>query len=168
MKKIFIIFILFLFYSCQKKENYLDNEKNNVKVYISKRNLVFPDTIYVDSLYFGFIDYGDDFDQYTKKVNQDDEISRMIDFNYTLDTILYNNDFDLEQQVKFRSPAFNVNKIELDPISIGEKGVVYIQGFIKDLVIFDTIKNHSYDIPLDGLEKKYFIRKKIVVIESNG
>lgn len=74
----------------------------------------------------------------------------------------------MEQQVKFRSPAFNVNKIELDPISIGEKGVVYIQGFIKDLVIFDTIKNHSYDIPLDGLEKKYFIRKKIVVIESNG
>ena len=165
MKKICII-LLIIFCNCENKESkHSEDDIKKVNVYRSKAKLFFPDTIYVGNAYSGYIEYGNEFDKYTTKVNQDGKITRLIDFNYTLDSILYNNDTDLEKKVNYRSPAFNINKIELDSIRIGRKGIFYIQGFVKDLVVFDTIENISYGKPLDGIEMKYFVRKKIVVIE---
>lgn len=164
MKLFFIILFSVLFFSCSKKEsNEIPVEK--VKIIRIDANLVFPDTIKLNTEAHGYIQYRSEFDEYTKAVNQSKGITRLIDFNYTLDSLKIENDSILETKVIYRNAAFDSRKIELTPINFKRKGVFYIQGVIKDLVIFDTIEDLSTEIAMDGLEQKFFIRKKVVVID---
>jgi|GEM_PF-3547809 len=161
--KIILLLIIPLVFSCENKHAVKNSEIYRANVHQARQELIFPDTIYIDSIYIGHINYIDEFDKYTKTVNEESGVYRLIDFNYVFNDYLITDDSKLEKMVNERSPAFNVHKIELKPIQPKKKGVMYLQGFIKDLVVFDTIKNISYDEPIDGIEQKYFIRKKVVV-----
>lgn len=168
MKKIIFFFLIIsIFISCENKKNDTTETKiYKAKVYRYKRNLIFPDTIYTDSIYTGYIDYSHEFDAYTKKVNEEHGVYRLIDFNYIFNSELLGDDVELEKNVNERAPAFTINKIELKPIKALSSGTMYIQGYINDLVVFDTIENLPADQPLDGLEQKYFIRKKVIVLKK--
>lgn len=165
MRAVFFLIVLFLTFSCKKDENKKSDIKKDKNIFIRK-DLVFPDTIYLDSVYNGSIYYLNEFDRYTKKLNGEENISRFIEFNYTFSDSIYKDDNELENNTDVRSPAFNPHFIELKPIVSKTIGIKYLQGYIKDLVIFDTIKNIPDDQPLDGIEQKYFIRKKVIVLKK--
>lgn len=165
MRILFFLIVLFLTFSCKKDVDRKSDRKKDKNIFIRK-DLVFPDTIYLDSIYKGSIYYLSEFDRYTKKLNGKESISRFIEFNYTFSDSIYEDDNKLENSTDVRSPAFDPHFIELKPIMSETTGIKYLQGYIKDLVVFDTIKNIPDDQPLDGIEQKHFIRKKIIVLKK--
>lgn len=165
MRIVFFLIVLFLTFSCKKDENTKSDIEKYNNIFIRK-DLIFPDTIYLDSIYKGSIYYLSEFDRYTKKLNGQESISRFIEFNYTFSDSIYEDDNELENNTDVRSPAFDPHFIGLKPIVPKAVGIKYLQGYIKDLVVFDTIKNIPDDQPLDGIEQKYFIRKKVIVLKK--
>jgi|SRR5690554_5160538 len=163
--KILIPFILTSFLSCNKKEaGSVDTKYQENEYEIAIVN--FPDTISVNKTYQGTITYTSTFDTIIKKLNTHDaDISRYIMLIYyppiNLDTP--NNEFSkaaIDTTVAYKLPEVPIRDIQLK-----EKGNFQLEWTIKDMIIFDTIKNRTDMETLPMKVEETRVSKRIVVIE---
>lgn len=148
---ILILFILILQVSCKKESTYFKNDIVSIK---------FPDTIIVNKPYNGIIEYKySEHDEYRKTIGTD-RVSRYIHFYLSIDSIKQNNIDQIIATDTFLTQK--VNSIEFI-VSSEKTGELYLNGYISDIVIFDTINKVDESGNLPASLSEVIINKKIVV-----
>lgn len=162
--KTIIPFILISFLSCNKKEVYSLDLEYHESEYEAIVN--FPDTISVNKTYQGTITYTSTFDTIIKKLNTHDaDISRYIMLIYyppiNLDTP--NNEFS--KAAIDTTFAYKLPEVPIRDIQLKEEGHFQMDWMIKDMIIFDTIKNRTdmEELPMKVGETR--VSKRVVVIK---
>lgn len=163
--KILILFILTFFLSCNKKEVNTAftnvSDKNELEVAI----VDFPDTISVNEIYQGNITYTSTFDTITDKLNTDGSIRRYIMLIYHLPNILDMTNKELGTKSTDTTFAYKLPDVPIRDIQFKEKGNYQLEWTIKDMIIFDTIKNRTNMEVLPMKVEETRVSKRVVVIE---
>ena len=171
---IFIILsVLQIIISCKDDvQTKLPNIKGDItsdKDY-SKKGIVFklefPDTVYVNQLNDGLINYKSPFDTIITVFGNEKKN------RYTRFILTTTNDVDydlkhLKQIVKDTFGALNNRSIPFYDIRFSKKGVYYIDGIIKDIVSIDTVtKPTKKDYLIRLLENEKRVTHKVIVIDN--
>lgn len=158
--KILILFILTSFLSCNRKEvDSVDVEYQESEYEIAIVD--FPDTVSVNKIYQGNITYTSTFDTITDKLNTDGSIRRYIMLIYHLP----NNLDTSSTKATDTTFAYKLPDVPIRDIQFKEKGNYQLEWTIKDMIIFDTIKNRTDMETLPMKVEETRVSKKIVVIE---
>lgn len=163
MRTMKILFICILLVSCKDKKEGIKVEKDAIYAY-DKTNVIFPDTVYKTISTEGMIDYN--FEEYNLWRNSigSGEISRFIHFYPYLTRSIIDNEKDFIVKDTFYTQ--DVNKITFN-VKFDSVGVYYLNGIIKDMIVFDTIndsENRSSTMPAKF--SYVLINKKVVVVEE--
>lgn len=136
----FLILILFGLVSCRE-----NNEKLEIPDILEKKKksidfeVVFPDTVYVNTKYEGKVHYKSVLDTITTSFDDTNKKRYTILYlkllsNYSFDEF----DFDsFKKTSKFQYGAFNNEEIPFYRISFDSVGLFYINGVIEDFVYID-------------------------------
>jgi len=161
--KIIIPFILTSFLSCDKKEVNSNNDiynKNKMEVAI----VDFPDTIHINEVYQGNITYASTFDTIIKKLNTHDaDITRYIMLIYYPPKNLDILNREFSKIPTDTTYAYKLPDVPIRDIQFKKEGRYQLEWVIKDMIIFDTIKNRK-DVELPMKVEETRISKNIVVI----
>lgn len=159
--KIFLIGILVL--SCKDKREEVNVNDGLIYQY-DKTNIIFPDTVYKKTIIEGIIDYN--FEEYNllRSSIGSGKVSRFIHFY----PYLAKNIIDNEKGFVIRDTFYtqNVNLINFN-VKFDSVGVYYLNGIIKDMVIFDTINDNKNKASTMPAKFSYvLINKKVVVVDD--
>ncbi|TDS56949.1 hypothetical protein C8P70_11739 [Myroides indicus] len=163
-KKLLYILSVMLCISCKHKKEDTYNLDNQI-VYDQDISVInFPDTVYKNLKIEGIIDYN--FNEYNSLKNHigRGSISRYIHFYpyVSKDKIVNEDDFIIKDTFYTQ----DINKILFD-VRFDNVGVFYLNGIIKDMIIFDTISNmENSDSKLPAQFSYVLINKKVVVIDK--
>ena len=164
MKKSISIFIVLIFALSCKKETVAvkASKKKNISI-----SLDFPDTIYVNKGYDGKIDYKNDLDTITKKLNQLNPLRTVVYTFLKTDNVNYSNQ-DLKKIV---TDTFYTDSNRVIPIyeEFNNAGTYYIDGILTDEVIIENGGRNSKGELMDRIITNEFrVTKKVIVIEKNN
>lgn len=164
MKYILPFLIAVLLNSCNKKEINTDTSNENIQSNfgVEQAEFILPDTLKVNINYDGLIKYKNDFDNFTKKSISENKFGRAIFFSYLKKGNPNDSFKQLQKKVTDTVLMENVHNIPINNIKYDKIGIFYIDGILRDMVIFDTIQNNE-DIPMKIQDTR--IIKKVVVIE---
>lgn len=127
--KILILGLFIVLFSC-KKEEVKPAKKLKKKVEIT---LIFPDTVYINELYDGKINYKNDLDTVTTRFD-DLKKARFLEYNFLLTKdINHNNDY-IKKNSKGNFIAETNRIIPLYGIMFRKLGLNYFDGIITDEV----------------------------------
>jgi len=131
MKKILIaIIIVTLIFSCKKEaKKVVIKDKKDVKI-----TLIFPDTVYINEVYSGKIDYKNCLDTITTSFN-DVKKARFLEYAYLITKDKNYSKEQLKTIVKDTFVAETNRIIPLYNIKFDKLGLNYFDGIIKDEVI---------------------------------
>jgi len=164
--------LLLITFSCKKElSNTDDVQKRLNHKQVSEKGSAefvfeFPDTVFINKIYNGKILYKGIFDTITTSFN-DEKKSRYISYYMTQSKNKINN---LEQFYKIKLDTFGAINNRIIPfydIKFKELGTFYIQGFINDHVLIDSIIGESN--PTDEaryVEKIVIASHKVIVINK--
>lgn len=136
MKYIFSLIIFLLLISCKKEER-----KIELKTEFKKIKLIFPDTVYINEIYDGKINYINDLDTITTSFD-DLQKDRYVYYAFTKTKNINYNDANLKKIKTDTLGARNNRLIPLYNISFNKLGLNYFDGIITDEV---RIQNGSKD-----------------------
>lgn len=112
---------------------------NKSNIEISEKDSFPTDTVFINSIYKGSIDYEDkQHDKFTKKLNSESKLRWIITY-YVLDTIPYAEHEIYQSSKKDSVLAYNAHKINLRDIEFKKTGTYYISGIIKDNIVLDSV-----------------------------
>lgn len=157
--------VLILLFSC--KENNNINTKNNslkeIKSIENEFKFVFPDTVVMNEKYQGKILYKGILDTLTTKLGTGDKVSRYIIYNYIKTDLVSNNISEIEGNSKLKRVAgLQYDYIDLLNISFSNKGVYYLDGFIRDEVHLEVLNSDK----VRQIVNKTRAVHKVVVIDT--
>tara|TARA_B110000503_G_C7081503_1_gene385366 strand:- start:209 stop:745 length:537 start_codon:yes stop_codon:yes gene_type:complete len=166
LKKVMIILYIFCFIniinSC-KKNNINIESKESKQQGVIEYTIDFPDTVYVNEPNDGIIHYKSKLDTIIS-VFGNKEKNRYTRFILKTTNNL-NYDFKhLKQTAKDSFGALNNRVIPFYRINFKETGTYYIDGFINDNILIDTIKNKKDNDLLRYIENEERINHKVIVI----
>lgn len=152
------------------KDEVKQNEVNQVKDVKTKEefpiNLYFEDTIFVNELYNGKINYKNGLDTITTSLS-DVKKYRFIHYAYTGTKTLNKNIDSLKNIVSDTAWAENNRIIPLKNILFRKAGVYYIDGIITDEVSIENSSVNEKGKPMTRIITDEFrVTKKIVVIDK--
>lgn len=146
-----------------KKERKLDNINKSQSV---KIELEFPDTVIVNKLYEGNLYFQTALDSLTTKFNDKEKIRYVRFAMLTTDRPDYSDNV-LKRKVTDTFGAINNRQIPIYDISFKNVGTNYIEGYINDIVLKDTLTKYnpsSEEVRL--IENNYRVTKKVIVVED--
>ncbi|MFD2698398.1 hypothetical protein ACFSQ0_10370 [Mesonia sediminis] len=169
--QIITFFLIFLtFFSCknsEKNKNQMQDEVRMVKEIEKpkgiKFKISFPDTVTVGVSYSGKLFYSSDLDTIVTHFG-DRENSRYARFMmHTTNNINYTEEY-LNKNVKDTFGAIRNGEIPFHNINFKNEGVHYIDGFINELVLMDTMSKYNNRRDKARLiQKRERVTKKIIV-----
>lgn len=167
-KKIIIIFSILLLsfvFSCKKDKINENKKTKNLTETNAFVKFNFPDTVYVNKLYNGKIEYKGVLDTITTSF--DDKIkSRYISFYMTKTK---NIDYEMKQLYKIKLDTFGAidnRTIPFYDVKFSELGIHYIDGLINDHVTIDTLIRSKPTDKVRYIENVLRVTHKVFVIES--
>ncbi|SHL02932.1 hypothetical protein [Flavobacterium chilense] len=145
--------------SCKKNEEVLNKEiKKKIEYKIE-----FPDTVYVNDLYSGVINYKSILDTITTSFD-DKKKNRYVLFYLTI-VDKPDPDYIHLKKVAKKFGADNNKEISIYDVKFTKPGINYIDGIINDCVIIDTGKKDKNGSQLVRLiENEERITRKVIVI----
>lgn len=151
--------------SCKKAD--VDNKKNNDFVKFTNNSsykFTFPDTVVLNKKYHGGIKYKNDLDSCSTIIGTNKETSRFILLRYLKSKFKFN---DIKKIVGSKEldtvMALQTNNIKLTNISFKEKGINYINGIIRDVVIIENFYDNG---DANIITNKTLVTHKVVVVDS--
>lgn len=154
---ILFLLILLLQVSCKNEKEHNVNKDDIVSI-------KFPDTIISNTRYNGTIEYKySDHDGYRNTIGTD-TVSRYIHLYLSLDTIKKNSIEQIIATDTFLTQK--TNSIDFI-ISSKETGERYLNGYIVDIVIFDTLNQSKESESLPASLSEVILNKKIVVKDNS-
>src|SRR5690606_24911841 len=138
----------------------IDNKYNIAKIH-------FPDTLHVNKVYTGNITYTSSFDTIISELNnRKSNITRLIMLVYYPPVDLNEPNKDDSKIAVDSTFAYNLPDIPIrDIILFKEKGTYQMNSLIKDMDIFDTIKNRKESQQIPMKVEETWLSKKVVVID---
>lgn len=166
--KIVLLWAFFLFLCCKNKEvKFFDDDKKNNQQNIEEfANVDFPDTIFSNKKYKGNILYTSTFDDIVKKLNTyKSDTTRFVMLVYYLPDKQDDTKINIESIAYDTTFAYDLPNVPIRDIEIKERGKYRLSWLIKDMIIFDTIKDkkNMHTIPMKVQETR--VVKDVVVIE---
>ncbi|KQB39534.1 hypothetical protein RC62_1216 [Flavobacterium aquidurense] len=162
MKKLVFFFTaLFLtLISCKKEKRILERSDNY------KISFVFPDTVFVNELYDGKINYENDLDTIDTTLNNPKKY-RYIDYYFVKTKNVNYGDKYLKKIITDTFTAVHHRSIPLYAIRFDSLGVNYIDGMITDEVMIESEMKNDRGQPLTRIITNEFrITKKVFVIKD--
>ncbi|KFF10055.1 hypothetical protein [Flavobacterium hydatis] len=158
----FLMISFLLLISCKDEKKTVKNEQNiNAEI-----SIIFPDTVYVNELYDGKINYKDDLDTITTSFDDIKNI-RYVYFTYLKNQDINYGDESLKKIVTDTFGARNNRLIPLYDIRFDKLGLNYIDGLIIDEVMIENGAKVKNGEPMDRIITHEFrVTKKVVVIEE--
>jgi propanediol dehydratase large subunit len=126
----YLLFVFVIFISCNNKSE-VQTLKNKNGLFAE---LVLPDTVYINEKYSAHINYKNDLDTITTRLDDINKY-RIIDYYFTTTDRVLKSDKDLLKIVNDTAYADNNTKIPIYKIIFKKLGKNYIDGIIKDEVI---------------------------------
>jgi len=163
---IFLISLLSLVFSC-KRDKFIDKRKTkDLTETTAFVKFVFPDTVYLNKLYNGKIEYKGVLDTITTSFDEKMK-SRYISFYMTKTK---NIDYEMKQLYKKKLDTFGAidsRTIPFYDLKFSELGVNYIDGIINDHITIDTLTKPNLTDKVRYIENVLRATHKVVVIESS-
>ncbi|WP_123774007.1 hypothetical protein [[Flexibacter] sp. ATCC 35103] len=152
------IFVLLV--SCKKEKKIVETSDNY------KISFVFPDTVFVNELYDGKINYKNSLDSITTKV-LDAKKPRYISYAFTITKDI---NYNISHLKKIEQDTIYTNSSEFIPLSIisfNQLGVNYIDGIITDKVEIENVsKNNQGELMTRVITNEFRVTKKVLVIKD--
>lgn len=168
--KALLILNLFIFVcSCKKnlEEDHIKNEINEVKKEVYQFHFDLPDTMVVNEMYNGKIDYKGKLDNITTSLD-DEKKYRSIHY-YFLKTQSIQYDLnELKKKLTDTLITDTHENIPLFDISFDKLGVNYLDGIVFDKVMIDTMQvmNGKLQPTVRVITNEFRATHKVVVIEK--
>ncbi|KQB39532.1 hypothetical protein RC62_1214 [Flavobacterium aquidurense] len=152
--------IIFLILVSCKKEKKIVERSDNYKI-----SFVFPDTVFINELYNGKINYKNSLDTITTSFD-DIKKNRYIYYSYIKNKSI-NYDDSLKKIIRDTFGARNNKLIPLYNIKFDKLGLNYIDGFITDEVMIDNgAKNAKGESMTRIITNEFRVTKKVFVIKN--
>ncbi|SHL93382.1 hypothetical protein [Flavobacterium chilense] len=168
IKITFFTMLTFVFFNSCKKEvdNNNNNNKRNVLYAEAQFSFDFPDTVFVNKMYDGNINYKSHLDTITTSFD-DTKKNRYIYYAYTKhQDVNYSEDF-LKKNTKDTFGARNNRLIPLYGIQFNKLGLNYIDGIIIDEVMIENgSKNSKGEAMTRIITNEFRATHKVVVIDK--
>lgn len=164
MKKLvfFLTTILLILFSCTKEKKILETSYNNNY----KISFVFPDTVFVNELYDGKINYKNDLDTIDTTLNNLKKY-RYIDYYFLKTKNVNYSDEYLKKIITDTFTAVHHRSIPLYAIRFDSLGVNYIDGIITDEVMIENGAKNNKGKPMTRIITNEFrATKKVFVIKN--
>ena len=161
---IFSISLLSLVFSCKRDKLIEKRETNNLTETTAFVKFVFPDTVYINKLYNGKIEYKGVLDTITTSFDEKMKC-RYISFYMTK---IKNIDYEMKQLYKIKLDTFGAidnRTIPFYDLKFTELGINYIDGIINDHITIDTLTKPKPTDKVRYVENVLRITHKVVVIE---
>ncbi|OMQ11776.1 hypothetical protein BXU01_09645 [[Flexibacter] sp. ATCC 35103] len=152
------IFVLLV--SCKKEKKIVETSDNY------KISFVFPDTVFVNELYDGKINYENDLDTIDTTLNNPKKY-RYIDYYFVKTKNVNYTDEYLKKITSDTFTAEHYRSIPLYAIRFDSLGVNYIDGLITDKVMIQIgEKDEKGDILTRIITNEFRVTKKVLVIKN--
>lgn len=164
MKKtvFFLIVISLILISCNKEKKTAGNNK----IINHEINIVFPDTVFLNELYNGKINYKNDLDSIDTSLSNEKKY-RYIDYYFVKTKNINYTDEHLKKITTDTFTAEHYKSIPLYSIRFDSLGINYIDGIIVDEVNISHGAKGKNKEPMDRIITNEFrVTKKVVVIEK--
>jgi hypothetical protein len=153
--------IIFVFLFSCKKEKKIVERSDNYKI-----SFVFPDTVFVNELYDGKINYENDLDTIDTTLNNPKKY-RYIDYYFVKTKNVNYTDEYLKKITSDTFTAEHYRSIPLYAIRFDSLGVNYIDGLITDKVMIQIgEKDEKGDIMTRIITNEFRVTKKVFVIKN--
>lgn len=157
--------LLLLVLSCRRDKPIEKISTKNLTETAAFVKFVFPDTVYINKLYNGKIEYKGVLDTITTSFDEKTK-SRYISFYMTKTK---NIDYEMKQLYKVKLDTFGAidnRTIPFYDLKFTELGVNYIDGIINDHLTIDTLTKPKPTDKVRYIENVLRATHKVVVIES--
>ncbi|MFH6947852.1 hypothetical protein ACHRV6_05135 [Flavobacterium sp. FlaQc-51] len=152
---------IFVFLFSCKKEKKIVERSDNYKI-----SFVFPDTVFVNELYDGKINYENDLDTIDTTLNNPKKY-RYIDYYFVKTKNVNYTDEYLKKITSDTFTAEHYRSIPLYAIRFDRLGVNYIDGLITDKVMIQIgEKDEKGDILTRIITNEFRVTKKVFVIKN--
>lgn len=156
--------ILLILFSCRKEKKILERSYND----IYKISFVFPDTVFVNELYDGKINYKNDLDTIDTTLNNLKKY-RYIDYYFLKTKNVDYSDEYLKEITTDTFTAVHHRSIPLYAIRFDSLGVNYIDGIITDEVMIENGAKNNMGKPMTRIITNEFrATKKVFVIKNRN
>ncbi|MEA9412712.1 hypothetical protein [Flavobacterium sp. PL02] len=163
MKRPFFLIAIFLLLISCKDEKKTVKKEENIKSEIS---IIFPDTVYVNELYNGKINYKNSLDSIDTSLNNVKKY-RYIDYYFVKTKNINYTDEYLKKIVTDTFTAEHHRSIPLYAIRFDHLGINYIDGIIVDEVNISLGAKGKNGEPMDRIITNEFrVTKKVIVIKE--